>query len=140
MRSNIKNLKALLKPHKWLLMLSILASIFTVALQLYVPAVDQIIGKGQVDMPEVIRIVIKIIVVLLAAAFFQWLMGIINNRVVYNVVRILRSDIYRHIDTLPVSYVDSHEYGSVVSRVLSDVDQMADRLPLLDSSEDELPT
>lgn len=133
MRSNIKNLKVLLKPHKWLLVLSLLASIFTVALQLYVPilsgqAVDYIVGPGQVKMSVVIRIVIKIIIVVLGAAFFQWLMGIINNRVVYNVVRTLRSDIYSYINRLPVSYVDSHEYGSIVSRVLTDVDQMADGL------------
>ncbi|MBO5608819.1 MAG: ABC transporter ATP-binding protein [Eubacterium sp.] len=133
MRSNFKNLKQLLKPHKWLLCLSLLASVATVALQLYVPilsgqAVDYIIGKGQVKFDTVVGIVIKIIVVVIGAAFFQWLMGIINNKVVYNVVRTLRSDIYRHIDTLPVSYVDSNEYGSVVSRVLNDVDQMADGL------------
>ncbi|MCR4845422.1 MAG: ABC transporter ATP-binding protein/permease [Eubacterium sp.] len=133
MRSNFKNLKQLLKPHKWLLCLSLLASVATVALQLYVPilsgqAVDYIIGKGQVKFDTVVGIVIKIIIVVIGAAFFQWLMGIINNKVVYNVVRNLRSDIYRHIDTLPVSYVDSNEYGSVVSRVLNDVDQMADGL------------
>ena len=133
MRSNFKNLKRLLKPHKWLLCLSLLASVATVALQLYVPilsgqAVDYIIGKGQVKLDTVVGIVIKIIIVVIGAAFFQWLMGIINNKVVYNVVRTLRSDIYRHIDTLPVSYVDSNEYGSVVSRVLNDVDQMADGL------------
>ncbi len=133
MRSNFKNLKQLLKPHKWLLCLSLLASVATVALQLYVPilsgqAVDYIIGKGQVKLDTVVGIVIKIIIVVIGAAFFQWLMGIINNKVVYNVVRTLRSDIYRHIDTLPVSYVDSNEYGSVVSRVLNDVDQMADGL------------
>ncbi len=119
MRSNFKNLKQLLKPHKWLLCLSLLASVATVALQLYVPilsgqAVDYIIGKGQVKFDTVVGIVIKIIIVVVGAAFFQWLMGIINNKVVYNVVRTLRSDIYRHIDTLPVSYVDSNEYGSVV--------------------------
>ena len=133
MRSNFKNLKQLLKPHKWLLCLSLLASVAAVALQLYVPilsgqAVDYIIGKGQVKLDTVVGIVIKIIIVVIGVAFFQWLMGIINNKVVYNVVRTLRSDIYRHIDTLPVSYVDSNEYGSVVSRVLNDVDQMADGL------------
>ena len=133
MRSSYKDLKNLLKPHKFLIMLSLLASILTVALQLYVPvlsgqAVDHIVGKGQVRMSVVTGIVIKIVVVVLLAAFFQWLMGIINNRVVYNIVRSLRSDIYRHIDTLPISYVDSHEHGEIVSRVLSDVDQMSDGL------------
>ena len=133
MRSSYKDLKNLLKPHKFLILLSLLASTFTVALQLYVPvlsgqAVDHIIGKGEVKISVVLEIVVKIIIVVLLAAFFQWLMGVINNKVVYNIVRTLRSDIYRHIDTLPISYVDSHEHGEIVSRVLSDVDQMADGL------------
>lgn len=133
MRKSYKDLMNLLKPHKFLIMMSLLASILTVALQIYVPilsgeAVDHIVGKGMVSMSVVIGIVIKIVVVVLLAAFFQWLMGIINNRVVYNIVRSLRSDIYRHIDTLPISYVDSHEHGEIVSRVLSDVDQMSDGL------------
>ena len=87
MRSSYKDLKNLLKPHKFLILLSLLASTFTVALQLYVPvlsgqAVDHIIGKGEVKISVVLEIVVKIIIVVLLAAFFQWLMGVINNKVV----------------------------------------------------------
>ena len=131
--STSKNLLLLLRPHMLKIVLSLLASICTVALQLYAPilagrAVDNIIGKGKVDISAVTAILIKLVVVILAAAFFQWVMGIINNKVVYNVVRTLRADIYRHINTLPISYIDSHEHGATVSRVLADVDLMSDGL------------
>ena len=131
--STSKNLLLLLRPHLLKIVLSLLASICTVALQLYAPilagrAVDNIIGKGKVDISAVTAILIKLVVVILAAAFFQWVMGIINNKVVYNVVRTLRADIYRHINTLPISYIDSHEHGATVSRVLADVDLMSDGL------------
>ena len=128
-----KKLFILLKPYIPLMICSLIASAVTVVMQLYAPilsgnAIDYIISKGSTDVNKVAAILIKFLVVIAVAGIFQWISGTINNQVVYNVVKVLRDRIYKHLNTLPVSYVDKHEYGDTVSRTLSDVDQLSDGL------------
>lgn len=120
--------------HYWALsLLSLLFAEITVALTLYVPiligkGVDCILSKGNVDFDGLKNVVIQIIIVVLITAILQWLMNICNNKITYNVVRDIRNEAFTKIERLPLAYIDSHQYGDVVSRVISDVDQFADGL------------
>ena len=123
----------LLKPYLPFIVLSLLSSLITVAMQLYAPilsgrAIDLIAGKGKVALNDVTRLLIWFIVTIIISCIFQWISSAINNKIVYNVVKELRDRIYRHLNTLPLSFIDSHEYGDIVSRTLTDVDQLSDGL------------
>ena len=102
-------------------------------LTLYVPiltgqAVDLIVGKGQVDFAGVYRICVKIGIAILLTMVAQWVMNVANNKITYSVVRDIRTDAFEKIQVLPLSYIDSHSYGGIVSRVIADADQFADGL------------
>lgn len=112
---------------------TILLSIVTVVLTLYIPkltgkAVDCIVAAGQVDFPGIIRILMQIGICVVITAFAQWLMNICNNKMTYQIVRDIRNDAFEKIEILPLKYIDSHAYGEIVSRVIADVDQFADGL------------
>ncbi len=112
---------------------TILLSIITVVLTLYIPkltgkAVDCIVAAGQVDFPGIIRILMQIGICVVITAFAQWLMNICNNKMTYQIVRDIRNDAFEKIEILPLKYIDSHAYGEIVSRVIADVDQFADGL------------
>lgn len=136
MNNNSLILKRVLKYigiYKIFLILSLIFAAVTVGLTLYVPiltgdAVDLIVGKGRADMPGVVEILIKIAVVVGITAVLQWLMNVCNNKITYNIVRDVRRDAFEKIELLPLSYIDAHPYGEVVSRVIADVDQFADGL------------
>lgn len=118
-----------------LLIISVLLAAGSVALTLYIPiligdAIDLIVGIGNVDLTGVARLMLGVGICAAAAAALGWLMNIINNRIVYHVLRDLRRDAFRKISTLPLSYIDSHPAGDVVSRVINDADQFADGLLL----------
>ncbi len=105
----------------------------SVAAQLYIPilcgnAIDFMLGKGSVNLSAVLNIVVEIIVVAVAAAFAQWLLSVCNNRITFSVSRDLRNEAMRKIQTLPLSYLDSHPSGDIVSRMVADVDTFADGL------------
>ncbi|MBO7662686.1 MAG: ABC transporter ATP-binding protein [Clostridia bacterium] len=124
-----------LKPYWALILLSILLSAVTVALTLYVPVllgrvVDQIIGPGRVSFRNVASLLVRIGVIVLITAAVQWIVNTINNRITYHVVRDIRDQAFRHLQTLPLSYLDAHPTGSIVSRIIADVDQFADGLLL----------
>lgn len=113
--------------------LSVLLSVIVVALTLYVPvligeAVDLIIAPGQVDFAQIFQFIIKIGICTGITGLAQWLVNICNNRMTYQVVQDIRNEAFRKIEILPLKYIDSHSYGEVVSRVISDVDQFADGL------------
>ena len=102
-------------------------------LTLYVPiltgqAVDLIVGKGQVDFAGVYHICVKIGIAILLTMAAQWVMNVANNKITYSVVRDIRTDAFEKIQILPLSYIDSHSYGGIVSRVIADADQFADGL------------
>ena len=103
------------------------------ACQLYVPilvgrGVDCILGPGQVDFETLGAILLWIGLTAAAGALAQWCMGELNNRITFQVVRDLREEAFRHIQELPLRYLDRHPHGETVSRIVADVDQFADGL------------
>ena len=122
-----------LKHYRVPLLFSLLFAAGSVALSLYIPlltgdAIDLILGKGRVDLKGVGHIAILIGICTLAAALCQWLMNVINNRITYGMVRKLRRDAFQKLQKLPLSYLDTHSVGEVVSRMMTDVDQFTDGL------------
>ena len=131
----LKRVLSLLKPYRLLILLSVLFSAATVGLTLYIPvlvgrAIDHILGPGQVDFAAVGGLLLRIAVFAALTALVQWLVSVINNRVTYQVVRDVRDRAFRHLQRLPLSYLDRHSVGSIVSRIITDVDQFADGLLL----------
>ena len=121
------------RSHWPLLLISILCAAANVFLTLYIPvvngkAIDFIIGEGRVDIAAVLETLKIVLVCAGLAAAAQWLMNICNNRMTFEIVRDLRNDALRKIEILPLSYLDSHPHGEIVSRVIADVDQFADGL------------
>lgn len=121
--------------YKGYLLLSLALCVVTVASTLYVPiltgnAVDLMLGAGEVDFAALWPLLIKICVLIAVTAAAQWLMGLLNNRMTYCTVRDIRSDAFRHIQHLPLSFLDQNPTGDLVSRVIADVDQFADGLLL----------
>lgn len=115
------------------LVFSILLATVSVALTLYIPkltghAVDYVIGKGKVNFPGVIQVMIQIGVCTLITALAQWLMNVCNNKMTYQMVQDIRNEAFDKIEQLPLKYIDGHPYGEVVSRVIADVDQFSDGL------------
>lgn len=119
--------------YKALLIASLLLSLLTVAATLYVPiltgdAVDLLLGPGQVDFAALLPLLWRIGLLVAVTALAQWLTGLCNNRMTYATVRDIRTDAFAHIQRLPLSYLDQHPTGDLVSRVIADVDQFADGL------------
>lgn len=113
--------------------LSLVFAAVSVAFSLYIPiltgrAIDQIVGKGNVDFDAVTKIIKQIIVVIGITALAQWIMNVCNNRITYRVVQDIRAEAIRKIEILPLKYVDTKSSGEIVSRVIADVDQFADGL------------
>ena len=132
-KTKMKKLINFLKPYIPFMVFSLIASAVAVVMQLYAPiisgrAIDLIAGKGNVNISKLTEYLTRFFIVILISIIFQWIMSMINNAVVYRVVRDFRNAIYAHINKLPIAYVDSHEYGDTVSRTLSDVDQLSDGL------------
>lgn len=105
----------------------------TVASTLYAPiltgdAIDLIVGKGLVDFDGIKDIIYTFVMVTVVTVLSQWFMNIINNHITYSVVRDIRIEVFNHMEELPLSYIDSHKHGDIVSRIVSDIDQFADGL------------
>ena len=127
-----KILRYVKKQSGWLI-LSLLMAACTVAGTLYLPvlsgqAIDCIIGAQKVDFTKIYGIAHLMILVILLTAVCQWIMNVANNHVTYEVVRNLREDAFKKIEILPLSYLDRHPSGEIVSRVITDADQFADGL------------
>ena len=122
-----------IRPYSAFVVCSLLVAAVSVAAQLYIPilcgdAIDKMLGKGNVDLAGVLRIAVSILVVAAVAALAQWLLSVCNNRIAFSVSRDLRNEALRKIQTLPLSYLDSHPSGDIVSRMVADVDTFADGL------------
>ena len=129
----MKKVLAHIGQYKWLVFLSLLLSAGTVLLTLYVPiligrAIDQIIEAGAVRFDLIMPILLEIGICVLITALGQWIMNVTNNRVTFDVVRDIREEALACIEKLPLSYIDSHPHGEIVSRVIADADQFADGL------------
>lgn len=132
-KETIKKVLHYIRRYRFFLIVSLVLALITVVLTLYVPiltgqAVDLIVGKGQVDFAGVYRICVKIGIAILLTMVAQWVMNVANNKITYSVVRDIRTDAFEKIQVLPLSYIDSHSYGGIVSRVIADADQFADGL------------
>ena len=122
-----------IRPYSAFVVCSLLVAAVSVAAQLYIPilcgdAIDKMLGKGNVDLAGVLRIAVSILVVAAVAALAQWLLSVCNNRITFSISRDLRNEALRKIQTLPLSYLDSHPSGDIVSRMVADVDTFADGL------------
>ena len=116
-----------------LLVISLALSVVTVALTLYFPiltgrAIDLIVGKGKVDFTAMTAILTRAAIIVVIAAAAQWLTNICNNRMTYNIVRDIRHDAFLNIEKMPLSYIDSHSHGDMVSRIIADVDTFSEGL------------
>lgn len=132
-RETLKKVFKYIGKYKFYLYASLVLAVITVVLTLYVPkltgeAVDYMIGKGKVDFKGVYKIITTILVSISITGVAQWLMNLCNNKMTYHVVRDIRNDAFRKIETLPFKYIDSHPYGEIESRVIADADQFADGL------------
>ena len=117
-----------------LMVLSIMLATASVILTLYVPiifgdAIDNIVENG-VNLEAVVKYLTKAGIVAASAAAMQWIMNIVNNRITFETVRDIRDKAFKKIEILPLKYIDSHPHGELVSRVIADVDQLADGLLL----------
>ena len=121
--------------YRFLLILSIVLASASVILQLYVPilfgdAIDEIVGEGQVNFDGMWYYLSRILVMVIVSGAATWIMNIINNRMTYNTVRDIRAKAIRHIQELPLSYLDQHSTGDIISRVIADTDILSDGLLL----------
>ena len=121
--------------YRFLLILSIVLASASVILQLYVPilfgdAIDEIVGEGQVNFDSMWYYLSRILVMVIVSGAATWIMNIINNRMTYNTVRDIRAKAIRHIQELPLSYLDQHSTGDIISRVIADTDILSDGLLL----------
>ena len=121
--------------YRVLLLLSIVLAAATVVLQLYVPilfgdAIDNIVAEHRVDFDKVQIFLGRVVLFAVLSGVTGWVMSVINNRVVYRVVEDIRSQSIRHIQKLPLSYLDRHASGDIVSRVIADADILSDGLLL----------
>lgn len=132
-QATIKRILRFIGHYKWLVFFSLVLAGITVALTLYIPilignAVDLILGPGRVDFTGLMRIFGIMAGVILATALAQWLMNAINNHITYQVVKDIRVQAFEKLCVLPLKYINGHQYGEVLSRVITDVDQFSDGL------------
>ena len=134
--SSTKTLRRVLRylKKRWAMMaLSVLLAAASVAGTLYVPilvgdAIDCIVGPGDVDLQTVLTLLGQVAAVAAGTALLQWIMSDLNNRITFGVVRDVRADAFRKLQILPLSYLDAHPGGELVSRLIADADQFADGL------------
>lgn len=131
--SSLKKVLSYVRHHKALLFLSLLCAAISVILTLYVPivigdAIDYIIEPGKVAFDKITPMLIRIAIASIIAALAQWMQGIINNKITYGVVQDIRNDAFGKLQSLPVSYSDTHAHGDIVSRIITDADQFSDGL------------
>lgn len=131
--STIKKVLGAIKKYRLLLAISILLATITVGFTLYVPiligeAIDLIIGKNQVYWDDIFPILNQIIIISIGIALLQWVMNNINNKITFNVTRDIRNQAFDKLQRLPLKYVDSNSYGEILSKMVSDVDELANGL------------
>ena len=121
--------------YKILLVFSIVLSTIAAILQLYVPilfgaAIDTVIKQGEVHYSQLLTVLINIGICIAVASISLWVMNLINNRLTYQTVKEIRAKAMRHMQHIPLSYLDVHSTGDIVQSVIADVDQLSDGLLL----------
>ncbi len=131
--SPVKKVLKKLKPYRFILLLAVLFALVGVSLTLYIPvlvgrAIDRIISKGNVGFEDVARILGYIGIAVGGVTVCQWLMNYLVNLVSFRTVRDLRREVFRKLNSVPLSYIDTHGHGDLMSRVINDVDAVGDGL------------
>ena len=134
-KGTMKRVLSYLRGYRFFLLLSLLLALASVALTLWLPvligdAIDAIVAPGRVDFDVITSLFSKAVVIILATAVFQWLMNVCNNKMTFGVARNIRNEAFSHLQSVPISYIDSHKVGDTVSRLVADVDQFTDGLLL----------
>lgn len=132
-KSTTKKILKLIKPYMHLVMLSFVFALISAILTLYAPiligdGVDLILAEGKVDFVGIFHILKSLAVILVITSIAQWLMNLCNNTITYRVVKDVRRRAFSNLQKLPLKYIDSHQYGDTISRVITDVDQFSDGL------------
>lgn len=132
-KSTMQKILKYMKPYMHFLVLSLMFAVVSVSLTLYAPilvgqGVDFVLGKGNVDFAGVIKILEKLAIVIAVTGVSQWLMNLCNNTITYHIVKDVRTEAFEHLQILPLRYVDSHQYGETISRMITDVEQFSDGL------------
>ena len=131
-RDTLRRILSYLKPYQGKVLLSTLCAVVSVAMTLYVPiligqAIDKIVYKN-VDFPGLLSILLRAGIAALLAGLSQWYMNLLNNRAAFGVVQDIRNDAFEKLMRLPLSFLDSHAHGDIVSNMIADADQFADGL------------
>lgn len=132
-KSAVSKVLKKIKPYTGYLILSIISAVISVSLTLYIPvltgnAIDNIIDKGNVNFENIIQILIYIGIGIAGVTVFQWMMNYFTNIISYKTVRDLRRDVFRKFNNVPLSYIDTHSHGDLISRVINDIDAVGDGL------------
>ena len=132
-KSVVSKILKKIKPYYGYLLLALLSAVISVSLTLCIPvltgqAVDNIIDAGKVNFENILQILIYIAVGIVGVTVFQWIMNYFTNIISYKTVRDLRREIFDKFNSVPLSYIDSHPHGDLISRVINDVDAVGDGL------------
>lgn len=132
-KSAVSKVLKKIKPYTGYLILAILSAVISVSLTLYIPvltgnAIDNIIDKGNVNFENIIQILIYIGTGIAGVTVFQWMMNYFTNIISYKTVRDLRREVFRKFNNVPLSYIDTHSHGDLISRVINDIDAVGDGL------------
>ncbi len=131
--STVKKVFGAIKKYRLLLAVSIALATATVALSLYIPiiigkAIDLIIETGRVDFDNIKPLLINVGIIAVIIAFLQWIMNNINNKITFNVTRDIRNRAFDKLEKLPLKYIDAHSHGEILSKMIADVDELANGL------------
>jgi ATP-binding cassette subfamily B protein len=134
--SPLKQIRNLLSPYNGFVILSILFAMGSVATQLYIPiltgrTIDFMLGPDHVDFDAIVPILLQIAVTAFVSAVSQWILSICNNHITYCLSRDLRNQVMAKIQSLPLSYLDSHSTGDLLSRMIADIETFSDGILML---------
>lgn len=129
----LKRIFKYLTPHAGLIVISIISAVAFVLMNLWIPvlvgeAVNEIVGAGEVDFDAMLPIIICILGAAGVGAFCSWLMRICNNKIIYAAIKEIRTQAFAKLQKVPLKYIDSNSHGDILSRLVNDIDQMADGL------------
>lgn len=132
-KGTMKKVLGLIRPYMQFVIMSFVLALISAILTLYAPiligqAVDLILEKGRVDFAGILHMITKLAGIIVITGLAQWLMNLCNNKITYRVVKDVRRQAFHHLQKLPLKYIDSHQYGDTISRVITDVDQFSDGL------------
>lgn len=132
-KETLKRILGLIRPYWWMAALILVFAVITVAATLYGPiligqGVDLIIGKGNVDFAGLRSLILQFLLMIAVTGISQWLMSLMTNRITYQVVRDMRVQAFNRMEELPLKYMDNHQPGDALSRIITDVEQFSDGL------------